>query len=264
MIDIHAHILPGVYYGANNLETSLALLRIAAENGTTDIIATPPVIEGANQLEWQLIKEKTEDLNREASSSGIPIHVHAGAKIEMNWDMLKLLQIGGEDYYLAGSRYLLVELPANAIPSYAEEFLYEVQLRKIVPVIANPERHPYLIKHPRILHGWARSGTLMQCNAGSITGNFGEEIKACADLLVENNLIHFLGYCSNSVEHRHTNKSEAIAALTKTVTPEALQTITCGNPRAILDNTNLHFDIAQEFMRIEKNSNGLFCRIFGR
>lgn len=264
MIDIHAHILPGVYYGANNLETSLALLRIAAENGTTDIIATPPVTEGDSQLEWQLIKEKTDDLNRKVSSRGIPIHVHAGAKIEMNWDMLKLLKIGGEDYCLAGSRYLLIELPANTIPRYAEAFLYEVQLRELVPIIANPERHPYLIKHPRILHGWARSGALMQCNAGSITGSFGEEIKACADLLVENNLIHFLGSCSNSVENRQTNTREAIVALAKTVTPELIQTITCTNPRAILDNTHLHFDIAQEFMRIEKNSNRLFCRIFGR
>ena len=264
MIDIHAHILPGGYYGANNLETSLALLRIAAANGTTDIIATPPVTEGTSKLEWQLIKEKTEELNREASSSGIPIHVHPGAKIEMNWDLLKLLQIGRADYCLAGSRYLLVELPANTIPRYAEAFLYEVQLRELVPIIAHPECNPYLIKHPRILHGWARNGALIQCKAGSITGKFGEEIKACADLLIENNLIHFLGSYANSVEHRHTNKSEAIAALTKTVTPEALQTITCGNPRAILDNTNLHFDIAQEFMRIEKNSNGLFCRIFGR
>ena len=265
MIDIHAHILPALDDGAKDMETSLALLRLAAENGTTDIIATPRVAVGAKHLEWQRIKEKTENLNREAALSGVSIHVHPGAKIEMNLEMLKLLQIGGGDYCLASSRYLLVELPANTIPCYAEKFLYEVQLRDMVPIITNPECHPYLIKHPRILHGWARNGALIQCKAGSITGKFGEEVKACADLLMENNLIHFLGAYANSVEHGHTNKSKAIAELAKTVPPELIQSITCTNARAIIDNTQLHFDIAQEFMRIEKsNSNGFLSLIFGR
>jgi tyrosine-protein phosphatase YwqE len=41
VIDIHSHILPGLDDGADCLEESLAMLRMAAEAGTTDIVASP-------------------------------------------------------------------------------------------------------------------------------------------------------------------------------------------------------------------------------
>jgi protein-tyrosine phosphatase len=40
MIDIHTHILPAVDDGAKDLEQSLAMLRMAADAGTTDVVAT--------------------------------------------------------------------------------------------------------------------------------------------------------------------------------------------------------------------------------
>ena len=41
MIDIHAHILPGMDDGARDLEDSVEMARMAAESGTTAITATP-------------------------------------------------------------------------------------------------------------------------------------------------------------------------------------------------------------------------------
>ena len=41
MVDIHSHILWGLDDGAETLEESLAMLKLAAESGTTDIVATP-------------------------------------------------------------------------------------------------------------------------------------------------------------------------------------------------------------------------------
>ena len=41
MVDIHSHVLYGVDDGARTLEDSVAMVRMAAEAGTTDLVATP-------------------------------------------------------------------------------------------------------------------------------------------------------------------------------------------------------------------------------
>ena len=41
MIDIHTHILPGVDDGAQSLENTLVMLRIAYDSGTRRMVATP-------------------------------------------------------------------------------------------------------------------------------------------------------------------------------------------------------------------------------
>ena len=41
MIDIHSHILPGVDDGSQDLEESIRMARLAVENGTEWIAATP-------------------------------------------------------------------------------------------------------------------------------------------------------------------------------------------------------------------------------
>ena len=40
-IDLHAHVLPGVDDGAETLEASLMMLRMASEHGTKALAVTP-------------------------------------------------------------------------------------------------------------------------------------------------------------------------------------------------------------------------------
>ena len=264
MVDIHTHIIDGIDDGAQNKEDSLALLKMAAESGTTDIIATPHIIEGTNHADWQTILTKTEDLNRNAQDAGIPIRVYAGAELEMNWDILALLKTGQSNYCLAGSRYILVELPANTVPNYADEFLYELQIKELIPILAHPERHRYLAKHPRLLHQWLKNGALVQCNLGSFTGKFGAEVKNFAELLLTNNMVHFLGTDAHSVEHRTTDASAALELIAKKVPPEIVTRITQTNPAAILNDEYLSFDLPKDIKLPDDKdkAKGLFSSFF--
>ena len=49
MIDIHAHILPGVDDGAENLDSALEMATLAVESGVTTLVATPHCVEFSRQ-----------------------------------------------------------------------------------------------------------------------------------------------------------------------------------------------------------------------
>ena len=175
-IDIHSHIIPGVDDGSPDLETSLGLLRMAAENGTTDIIATPHVIDVSTTLTWDAIRRYVEALQKEADDRGIPIKIHPGAETELNWDLLELIRQDHSAFCLAGSRYLLMEMPSLMLPPHLEEMIYELQLLDIVPVLAHPERQMQLMEQPQKLLDLLHRGCVAQSNGGSLTGVFGPKV----------------------------------------------------------------------------------------
>ena len=57
MIDIHAHILPGVDDGAKNWDQTLQMARLAVEDGITVMVATPHLYKGrsvgSNHIKYQ-------------------------------------------------------------------------------------------------------------------------------------------------------------------------------------------------------------------
>lgn len=260
MIDIHTHIIDD----AEDIEASLALLRMAVGAGTTDIVATPYISEGTELAKWQLIKERTEKLNSAAQEKGIPIHVYAGAELEMNWNLLSMLKTGQEDYCLAGSRYILIKLPQNNIPSYAEDFFYEIQVKELTPIIAHPERHYVLTKHPDMLHQWIKElGVMVQCNIDSFTYKYGMEVKNFADLLIRNNMVHFLGSDVNSRERRNKDIGSVLKLLKEKLEPNILERITRTNSQAVIENRYIDVNVAKELLLPYDKSKGFLKRLFG-
>ena len=75
MIDLHTHILWDIDDGSKSIDMSEAMLDIAAENGTTVIFATPHVIELANKPSWELIVEKSKQIQQIADNKKINIKI---------------------------------------------------------------------------------------------------------------------------------------------------------------------------------------------
>ena len=55
MIDLHSHILPGIDDGAEDLDASLAMARIAAADGITRMACTPHIIPGLYENNFKTI-----------------------------------------------------------------------------------------------------------------------------------------------------------------------------------------------------------------
>ena len=79
MIDIHCHILPDVDDGAVDMTESVEMLRIAAECGVTDIIATPHCAPGefdnyAGEKLFAVFSELCEALSKTGAERSAPRH----------------------------------------------------------------------------------------------------------------------------------------------------------------------------------------------
>ena len=73
-IDLHAHVLPGVDDGAETLEASLMMLRMASEHGTKALAVTP---HGAGVTKTQYLG-KFERLKAAAARESLPVKLFFG------------------------------------------------------------------------------------------------------------------------------------------------------------------------------------------
>src|SRR3954453_17953508 len=76
-VDLHSHVLPGVDDGARTIGDSLAMLRAAAADGTTTIVATPH----ASRVTGSQVMWAVEQLNAAATIEELPISVVSGSEV---------------------------------------------------------------------------------------------------------------------------------------------------------------------------------------
>lgn len=203
MIDMHSHILFDIDDGSRSKDMSLAMLQMAVAGGTTHIVATPHVNRRGVVPAWDVIQSKVTALQADAKEAGIPITIHAGAEVEINYEALQFLPEGGNAYCLAGTRYILCELTNQSEPKQTEELLFELTMRGYRPILAHPERYDRIMEHPETITKWVEKGILLQCNGGSFVGYFGDTVQKRVERLAEQNLISFLGSDAHRTEIRH-------------------------------------------------------------
>lgn len=210
--DLHTHILPGLDDGSPDNDISISMLKMACECGTSDLFATPHVISGSWQPGWEAITGHVAALNQTAGQLGLAITVHTGAEVAMDWSLLEFLTAPGP-YCLGGGRFILVELPLGSLPTYADEFLFTLQTRDFLPILAHPERNPEVKQNPARLEPWLERGILAQINASSLTGAMGGRTQAAAEALLALGAVHFLGSDAHGVGVRRPDLRPAMELL---------------------------------------------------
>ena len=110
IIDIHAHILPGVDDGARDLKESIALAVSAASQGIRAVIATPHFSRRGDPDEYrQLLKS----VQTEIWKSCPDFQLYLGQELYYHEDLGDRL-LSGQALTLADSSYILVEFDPAA------------------------------------------------------------------------------------------------------------------------------------------------------
>ena len=230
---MHNHILPDIDDGAKDIDTSLAMLNMAAKHGTTAIVATPHIIEGNWLPAWEEVLEKCHLVNQAAKKEGLNIPLYPGGEVAVNFDLLDSFK-GPGPYCINAGRYMLTELPAMEIPSFTEEFFFTLQARGITPILAHPERHSKIQKQPEILLEWIQKGILLQVNAPSINGRMGKHAQQTAELLLKSNMVHLIGTDAHGIHSRRPRLDKAAQKITALVGAEKMQKLLFRNPQQVI------------------------------
>ncbi|MCM3735363.1 tyrosine protein phosphatase [Bacillus cytotoxicus] len=192
MIDLHCHILPSVDDGAGTLTDSLKMAQTAVTEGIHTIVATPHHQNGKYINERAEILHQVEQLNEALQEHDIPLTVLPGQEVRLYGDLLADYEAGKILTLNETNKYILIEFPSNHVPRYAEQMLYELRVKGMIPIIVHPERNAELIERPDKLYNLVNKGALTQVTAGSLLGNFGKKIKKFSLQLVEHNLTHMI------------------------------------------------------------------------
>lgn len=190
MIDIHAHILPGIDDGAVDLQASLEMAELAVASGVQYLVATPhcniPDLY-KNYRDENLIKAYL-DIREAVEKAGIPLQIVPGMEIYATYDLPELLR-DNKLIGLNGTKYLLIEFDFDEEPSFCRNILQECLNMGYIPVVAHPERYHFVQRHPEIAFEWYEAGCHLQVNKGSILGKFGRAARRVAHIFLEENVV---------------------------------------------------------------------------
>ena len=240
MVDIHAHILPGLDDGADRTRTSLRMAELAVRSGVTDLIATPHSNQrgrfenyASKDLEAQFQRLK-EAVCREQPK----LRLHLGMEVFATSDMMDLFR-AGKLLTLAGSRYLLMEFGFHDDVYDMERILQDVQDAGLTPILAHPERYRALQALPDILADWVRAGVHLQINKGSLSGFFGKESFRLAATMLEHDLVSFVASDAHRADRRTTALGDTYQWLVDHYSGHLAERLLRHNPERVLRDERL-------------------------
>lgn len=235
MIDIHCHILPGIDDGAETIEESLEMARMAVADGTTKIVATPHQQNGVYNNSAERIRQHVEHLRTALKEAGIPLKILPGADVHIDVNTVAHIKSGEIMTVNQTGRYFLLEFPAHAIPPNIEKITFDLLLKNVTPILTHPERIAEVQDNPQRIYELVSSGVLSQITAMSLSGGFGRRAQKCAKTLLEHNMAHIIASDAHSTRSRPPILSEGVKVAAKIVGDELAEAMVTSIPRQIVN-----------------------------
>jgi protein-tyrosine phosphatase len=238
LVDIHSHILWGLDDGAETLEESIAMLQLAADSGTTDIVATPHA-NSRYRYQPEVIDQRIVELS--SKLNGKP-RIHRGCDFHLSFDNVQDAMENPTKYAINGGHYLLVEFPDSTIAGM-QRVLSTLIGCGLIPIMTHPERNSHLRKIGEEFQEWIRMGCLVQITAQSLLGRFGKRSEESAWEMVRRGIAHFVASDAHDVEDRSPRLDLAFEALSTRAGEAKAKLLLIENPKAVLAGKRVQVDM---------------------
>lgn len=203
MIDFHCHILPGIDDGSANMEESLAMARIACDDGIRHAVATPHFTL-SNFNHTGIVLDKVRELQEELDRAAIPLRIHPGSEVRFE-GKANFYEHAGQQHFCyldRGEKFLLLEQRwAEYDPDFPEVVQWLIN-RGTTPIIPHPERHRFFRSEPQLLIDNIEAGAWTQISVDSLLGNNSDEVREFAEWLVEHGYAHTIATDAHNVNRK--------------------------------------------------------------
>lgn len=218
--DFHSHVLPGIDDGSASVEESLAMLRMEADQGIRQVVATPhfyPMHDSPDRFLARRSRAEAMLRERMAQESGLP-EIIVGAEVYFfpgisDSEVLKQLTIEGK-------RFILIEMKELPWGDYVFRELENIYVKQgLVPIVAHIDRYIAPFRTCGIPERLADLPVLVQANAGFFLRR---TTKGMAMRMLDRGQIHLLGSDCHNLSSRPPRLGEAVAVIQKRLGNQAL------------------------------------------
>lgn len=209
MTDIHCHILPAIDDGSKDEEMSLEMLGMYLNLGYTGLVATPHIMKGFYENSSTSIThslEKFRELLDKNNFQDFKVGAAAEYMLDEGFDPLT----NRKDLLPISQNKVLVEMSYLQKAIYVESQLFELRKQGFEPVMAHPERYPYLTNIEEVQR-FKDLGCYLQLNLLALGNHYGSHATKQAQDLLANNKYDFLATDAHHPGHLNILKKITIS-----------------------------------------------------
>jgi protein-tyrosine phosphatase len=250
-IDIHNHIIPHWDDGSENWDMSLEMLEQAQSDGIVELVCTPHILAANDFAREDELLGLFEELKNRAQKANIDMEIYIGSElyIQPDLDLTRTISTLGQN-----ERYFLIEFSMSIIPDFVAQRFFELVMQNQIPIIAHPERYGAIMENPSRAYDFVERGALLQVNAGSLLGIFGNRAQKLSHQLMDANLIHFIGSDGHDLTRRPVKLKAAYELVSDKWGKERADLLFYHNQKKMLNGKDIDIGEPQLLNSIEKQT----------
>ena len=190
-MDIHSHLLPSIDDGSKNLNDTVDLLTQLKQLGFAQFITTPHVTTGVWDNTKDGILSKLKETQDYLISENQNFFIRAAAEYILDAQFTELVL--NKKILTLKENLVLVEMSYLNPPLQLFDLIFEMQIAGYVPLLAHPERYGFYHNNFSEFSRLKNAGCKFQLNLLSTMGYYGPAVAECAEKLLKNGMIDFVG-----------------------------------------------------------------------
>lgn len=192
--DLHAHLLPGVDDGVRTIDDAVEAVRALQALGYRASVLTPHVYRDLYPNTRETLEPALADLRAALAKAGISHELHMAAEYFADEHLIHLVEREPLLTFGPDSKHVLFEYPYVSEPLLWADAITALLRNGYTPVLAHIERYRFVTQAPDTwLDRFAQFGLKLQCNIGSLVGQYGPDPQTFARRLRDRGIPTFWG-----------------------------------------------------------------------